>query len=135
MQAKRTYKLVGVLALSVNKKGVTCFPPFLCPGNAQTLRQIAKIRGYGCGDCSQAGRPEDLPFPFGAKIRKGVETVNSLQGLAYISKASADLQMVPTRPKTPFAMMLRAVSSASASLTAVTVSVSCSSNSVVIFTE
>ena len=62
MQAKRTYKLVGVLALSVNKKGVTCFPPFLYTGNAQTIRQIAQIRGYGCGICSQAGRPEDLPF-------------------------------------------------------------------------
>ena len=62
MQAKRTYKLVGVLALSVSKEGVPCFPPFLYPGNAQIIRQIAKIRGYGCGDCSQAGRPEDLPF-------------------------------------------------------------------------
>ena len=62
MQAKRTYKLVGVLALSVNKEGVTCFPPFLYTGNAQTIRQIAQIRGYGCGICSQAGRPEDLPF-------------------------------------------------------------------------
>lgn len=52
----------GVLALSVSKEGVPCFPPFLYPGNAQIIRQIAKIRGYGCGDCSQAGRPEDLPF-------------------------------------------------------------------------
>ena len=63
MQAKRTYKLVGVLALSVNKKGVTCFSSFFISWKrAEIIRQIAKIRGYGCGDCSQAGRPEDLPF-------------------------------------------------------------------------
>lgn len=63
MQAKRTYKLVGVLALSVNKKGVTCFSSFFISWKrAETIRQIAQIRGYGCGICSQAGRPEDLPI-------------------------------------------------------------------------
>lgn len=35
---------------------------FISWKRAETIRQIAQIRGYGCGICSQAGRPEDLPF-------------------------------------------------------------------------
>jgi len=81
MQAKRTYKLVGVLALSVNKKGVTCFSSFFISWKrAETIGRLPKSAAMDVASAYRQAVRKTCLFSSRTKITKGFETANSLQG-------------------------------------------------------
>ena len=62
MQAKRTFKLVGVLALLVRRNGVTCFPPFFRTSEREDAGRLPKSAAMDVATAYWQASPADLPF-------------------------------------------------------------------------